>query len=724
MPFQEIKALFHRERWPSDIRRPALQDFEEKRIPILQPVFDRVIDCLKKHGIAVMHGPSNRGKTFLAYATGTAMTAKDGWVTEYALATDVSFAEEIGPIQRRHGYERENFLYILDDCHKRSDDAFKFLEWALTAGDGSCRFLFLTRQVLGNDPIEPIFSELNGKGCIFDVVPTGQLLRDIARKYIESIEHLYPGSEYLSPTDAELQEFIESKVGADLDRLMRFLKQWDPGREHLRHVKEEKILVSVWNHFGLNNVHRRNVLASISALGQFDIEVHAPFVEQEFPGETVEALLNEGHLFLSNTSGGRYVRLVDSKDCEYILKLVAKDLSLDARRLSRELIQRYISSRPLNVAGVFHALFECGDKQLLRQVFQADGPMQGLQAALASRRFSPIDRVLNRLEIAAPDLTTKLLSNNELMKTYESGVRGGPAYRTRHALASLHGVESKKRFFANWSEEDYLKTIKSTPRLNTLRLLFFDLQRSGLPEVAGRFADQLGNADLENWLGSDDAVSLRELNGLVGNLRFVPERLGLFFRKLVSVDLNKVICRSEPKDVRWLLWQILLYAPEDGPVFLKRYSEALAVIVVGSDLSQGFWVLWNAFQADSQEASALLKSLSKDLQSKIGSVNTTTTLACLALLLLSGIDKSQLGFPEKQLLDTVEAINSETHVSLSVLSLKSLLAMFSRDELLEVRALIDMSTLSAKAKDFPIEKTRRFLEAIIADFGGVVGIGL
>lgn len=725
MPFEKIEDILQGKRWPSDPRRPSWYDFRDQRIPIQQPQFDNVMQCLEEQRIALLVGPANRGKTFLTYAIGYHATENRKWKVRYAKAPDVSFKDDIEDMKERHTFRRTETLYIIDDCHSLPNDANRFLEWALRAGDGACHFLFIMRSLSYYGLTEP-FSILKQRKCAFSLIPSMSFLKSLIAAYIDFLKEQNVNLIQLSYTDEYLERFIREKVGSDIDRLMRFLTQgWNPANQDLGDASETPVLHSIWQNYRLDIVGRRELLSVLSSLQQFDVKVWAPYLENLTYSALIEELVTEGHVktTMSGSPPLRFMGLAGAKDAEYILKVVAKDQQIDPKQYTYQRIKDYVRSKPPNIIPLINTLFESGEKVAIKEVFGDRDAMKALQEDLRKRSFKSIDRVANKLEIVYGPLSGSLLSHDELCDKLQKGSKGGAIWRIQHALCILHGAESKRKFFSDWTSADYLSTIDSARRLGTLKILFYTLELSGLADVEAKFAEQLPNAQLQRLLDPADGTTLVELNKLVGNLRCVPKQLGPFLHKLSVTDLDETIKNAEANAVRWLLWQMLLYAPTCVSAFANGHTKSLARLISRSQLSEAFWICWNIFQADKQSASIIVlevQAAAPQLLESISSAEALTTgLAWIALLDLCGIESTVHYSPKTRLEQIKDAINNETDVSLSALSLKALTLMLSNTDLSSLKKDLDLKGVYSSVNDFPVDTTRQLLREIVNEFESV-----
>jgi hypothetical protein len=637
MPFEEFRKIIARERWPANPRKPAWEDFEN-RIPIQRPIYDDVRKSFRNNQFALVVGGVNRGKTFLAYSVGFDTATKENWVVKYALVTDTDYAEEIREIENFHSYTKSKFLFIVDDCQKDQETFQKFSEWVMRAGAGACHFLFCMR---GERTDEPVFDLIANKQAMFVLDPSEAHIKAIVRAYIRCIEADYPTSKHLRPADIEVEEFIQAKVGTDLDRLIRFLKAWDPIKQDLKDVSEDRILQHVWSVFGLDSPTRRELLSVASALGQFDIYINAHYLEHEPFNDQIQLLLDERRLLIERTNLGRAYGLADQKESEYIFRAIVNDLKVNETNYCAQLIIDYLKSSPPNIIWAFNALEQNGRRDLIKKVFKDTQVVQVLARALAGRSLNAIDRIVTRLEIIEPRLTLTLLADADLMDRYRALTKAGPASRIRHALAGLHGVEAKRNFFTDWCDEDYLKAINSTRQLNTFRLLLYDLEQSKLPDVAIRFATQLSKAELHQLLDVSKGTKWIDLNHLIGNMRISPDELRSFLQRLVVLDLNTLFAISQPSEIQWFLWQLMRYDVASAKVFIERHVGPLGELLQRSQLPGIFWLIWNIFQTDKKSAADIVKAKRQAiLQVKLLGQEPIMILAWHALLEFCELDLS------------------------------------------------------------------------------------
>ena len=395
-----------------------------------------------------MLSPANRGKTFLSYAIACYFIecAKEDWLVNYASASELRYAEDITDVESRLKDTRWKSLYIIDDCHQLPNDADRFLRWVLRNRQGSCYFLFVMRG-FSKDELDTAFSLLSKEDGVFPLIPDIPHVKAIIRAYIECIKHKYPTSVHLNPSDDELEQFIQEKVGTNLDRLMRFLTEaWDPDHQDLREASEDRILNSTWRYYRLDDVERRQLLSVLAALGQFDIGVHASFLESRSSAHRIQELMSESHLKVRRKPGlPRFFTLVDAKDSEYVLKTIAIDRRVDPRQYSVELIKEYLRTRPPNTIWVFHMSWRDKQKQIIKRVFEDNQAMTALQESLVGRSFNTQEYVATKLEIIDPQLTYDLLSH-PVLKQQTQKARGAPAYRIRHLLTVLHGQNLNAHF--------------------------------------------------------------------------------------------------------------------------------------------------------------------------------------------------------------------------------------------------------------------------------------
>lgn len=726
MPFEKIENILCAERWPANIKCPAWEDLKD-RIHKNEAFFDKVLSCLKTRHIALVLSPAKQGKTFMTYAIAFHLKEreKEDWVVEYASAPDIDYDKELTQLKRTTKWRRLKCLYIIEDCHKLPNDAEKFLKWALRAPEGACHLLF-TMRGFSEDELSGSFSLLSSKGCVIHLIPGISHIKDIIRSYIDCIRSKYPRSSHLNPSEEELEEFIEDKVGTDLDRLMRFLTEaWDPDQQSLKNVSEDKILRDIWEKFCLDDPRRRELLSTLSALGQFDIGVYAPFLENLPSAEQLQNLINEGLVSLRRSEPLlRFYEMADSKDSKYVLKSIACDQRADYEDYSADIIRKYVTSKPPNTILLFYALWHNQKKELINTIFKDSQAMIALQEQLAGRSPNTKLRVATYLEIISGDLAHSLFSHAGLRAELKEETKGAPAYRIWNILAALGGADSKRRFFAPWSPSDYAKTIKSTRKLNTLRLLFYDFQMSqnvgqDLRDIASKFAEHLPEADWGSLLDPANETSLVDLNKLIGNLRFIPKELSLLFQKLSLMDLSTLISKAEPKAVGWLLWQMLQFGYFSASSFVQRHKRVLSELLLRSKPAEAFWILWDIFQADKESACDLVKSkdIGSLLQRQISSTEALQMgLASLTLLYLCGMEPTDLRLPQAKLVEIVYALNNKTDASLSALSLKALMLRLDKEELLSIKTKINLAAIGSRVSSFPITETKKLLLDMLDEF--------
>lgn len=725
MPFEKIENILCTERWPANIKCPAWEDLKD-RIHKNEAFFDQVLSCLKTRHIALVPSPAKQGKTFMTYAIAFHLKEreKEDWIVEYASAPDIEYDKELTRLKRTTKWRRLKCLYIIEDCHKLPNDAEKFLKWALGAGKGACHFLF-TMRGFSEDELSGSFSLLSSKGCVIPLIPGISHIKDIIRSYIDCIRSKYLRSSHLNPSEEELEEFIKDKVGTDLDRLMRFLTEaWDPDQQSLKDVSEDKILRDIWDKFCLDDPRRRELLSPLSALGQFDVGVYASFLENLPSGEQLQNLVKEGLIRRRKEPLLRYYEMADSKDSEYVLTGIACDQRADYEDYSADLIRKYVTSKPPNTILLFWALWHSQKKELINTIFKDSQAMIALQEQLVGLGLSEKLNVATYLEIISGDLAHSLLSHAGLREELKEETKGAPAYRIRKILAALGGADSKRRFFTSWSPSDYAKTIKSTRKLNTLRLLFNDFQMSqnvgqDLRDIAGKFAEHLPEADWGSLLDPANEVSLVDLNKLIGNLRFIPKELSLLFQKLSLMDLSTLISKAEPKDVGWLLWQMLMFGYVSASNFVQRHKRVLSELLLRSKSAEAFWILWNIFQANKESACDLVKSkdIGSLLQRQISSTEALQMgLASLTLLYLCGLEPTDMRLPQAKLEEIVYAINNKTDASLSALSLKALMLRLDKEELHSIKTKVNLAAIGSRVSSFPITETKKLLQNMLDEF--------
>jgi hypothetical protein len=721
MPFEKIENILCTERWPANIKCPAWEDLKD-RIHTNEAFFDQVLSCLKKRHIALVLSPAKQGKTFMTYAIAFHLkeSKEEDWVVEYASAPDIEYDKEVTGIEKKHKWRRSvKCLYIIEDCHKLPNDAEKFLKWALRAGKGACHLLF-TMRGFSEDELSESVSLLSKKGCVIPLIPGISHIKDIIRSYIDCIRSKYQRSSHLNPSEEELEEFIEDKVGTDLDRLTRFLTEaWDPDQQSLKNVSEDKILRDVWEKFCLDDPKRRELLSLLSALGQFDVNMYAPFLENLPSAEQLQNLVKEGLIKKRKGPVLRYYEMADSKDSDYVLKGIACDQRVDYEDYSADLIRKYVTSKPPNTILLFLTLWRSQKKELINTIFKDSQAMIALQEELAGRSLNTKLRVATYLEIISGDLAHSLFSHAGLREELKEETKGAPAQTIRNILAALGGADSKRRFFTPWSPSDYAKTIKSTAKLNTLRLLFYDFQMSDLRDIAGKFAEHLPEADWGSLLDPANETSLVDLNKLIGNLRFIPKELSLLFQKLPLMDLSTPISKAEPKDVGWLLWQMLQFGYFSASSFVQRHKRVLSELLLRSKPAEAFWILWDIFQADKESACDLVKSkdIGSLLQRQISSTEALQMgLASLTLLYLCGMEPTDLRLPQAKLEEIVYALNNKTDASLSALSLKALMLRLDKEELHSIKTKVNLAAIGSRVSSFPITETKKLLQDMLDEF--------
>jgi hypothetical protein len=726
MPFKNIEDIFslHFQKWPENINEPTWEDLEY--IPKNQPFFDDILDRLNREHIALVLGPPKCGKTFMTYLIAfhwmKDKQERKTPIVEYAFAVDVEFAKERKGIKERQGSPRYKYLYILEDCHKASTEAKKFLKWALVH-KGACYFLFTIREG-SEDEIGELFPLLSQKDCVITLIPNTSHIKKIIWSYIDRIKSKYPKSPNLNPSEKELEEFIQVRVGTNLDLLMRFLSiAWNPERQSIKDVGEDEILRYVWKKFGLDDPRRRDILSILSALGQFDMGAYAPFLENTALYDEVRSLEKNGDIFLRTTGPFfRYYEIGDLMDSEYILKAIASSQGVDYELYCAKLMRKYVIAKPPNIIRLVYALWQSRKKALLNEIFRDSLAMTALQEQLATRSFTTKLHVGTILEIVSGDLAHSLLSHEGLKEQLGEEAKGAPAYRIRQILAALGGVKSKREFFALWSKPDYIKTIKSTRKLNTLRLLFYDFQMSNLHDTASKFAEHLPEADWEGLLDPAEGALLLDLNKLIGNLKFIPKELSLLFEKLSTLDLGALIGQARVSDVRWLLWQLLQFGYNLAPIFVKRHKEVLSRLKY-LEPAEAFWIVWNVFQADKESACYLVKSepIASLLKQTTLAEALTMALAKMTLLHLCEVELPDILLPQMELDKIASAINNESDVALLALSLKALMVKIDEEKLLSIKPKVDLEAINFKLSSFPIPETQILLQNILDEFRGCAG---
>jgi len=465
--FSDIKEIFGNRRWPEVPSKPAWTDLQEGRLPEDSDAVETIAQSIKNGRPVLVIGPANRGKTFLMRSFGFRMT-QEGWSVRYLDAKDLRSRQAIEAVELAPKSSNERTCFIVEDCHKEVEEAGELLAWASSANLENCGLVFTTRGGSIEELGEPYRSLVDdGNASLLAHRPTETFANQIIRKFCEGIQPAHPDSRFLTPTDEDLDDFVEkNRIGSDLERLMRFLKSWerDCDTETMANVSEDRVLQLVWNQYQLDDGKKREVLGRLSVMGQYEIDTEVEFIEEMGLSTEIQQLRHQdGLVHINLTASGHKATLTDPEDCDWVLSSIGKFRPrFDRNEYISDTVGRYVKWEGWNSHRLVEAIARQRNPKPLSNFELDTSAIAALGKVLSNHSYTTLLHVLEPLGWTNPVIARALTKDPALFSTIFEGARGASAYRLRKTLRLLQKTSNLHGVFADWSAKDRVSTLDSS----------------------------------------------------------------------------------------------------------------------------------------------------------------------------------------------------------------------------------------------------------------------
>ena len=718
--FQDIQAMFGDRKWPEVASTPAWSDLEEERIAEDSDAVSVISSLFSQKRPILLVSPAKRGKTFLVRSMGFCMTA-DGCEIRQTNAQYINPNDAIVEI-RTATKSNQAFVYIIEDCHRELGRAGQLLQWVCSHSWNQCNFLFTIRGSSIEDLLEPYRTLVddNNISLVLYQPREGHVI-SIINKFCDAIRYTHMNSPCLNPSDEEIAVFVaENHIGSDLERLMRFMKTWEQQCDNvpLDEVSEESVLRLVWNQFQLDDVRTRDVLCRLSALGQYEVDTEAGFIEElELSRELQQLGRQQGIVYFNVTPAGHKVTLKEEEDSEWILAAVSRFRpKFDRDQYVSDTVKRYVVWGAFNAHRLLGAIALEKTPKPLVEILNDPPALAAVKVSLARQTHTTLLHVLEPINRLVPQLGQNLTGDPNVQKTLTDEAKGGSAYRLRKSIRLLHKVMNLHHLFADWTQKDWHSTIDSSS-LHTLRLLCYDFQRYRLWPALTAIATHIPTADLDKLLDTSEGVSLKELDRFIGNIvRFVPRISAQpFIEGLANRDLTQLAQGADSGDLGRFIRIVTEYAPSKASQVAEGLHEKLRSLIETTDMPHRFWLLWETYKAEPTLAASLAQTHS--VKDWIHNESAIFYLASVGLQIKCGKDVSGLAFPLDD--SVVQAFDDELgqdkpNVTLLVLALTALTKLWSKEQCSQFNQEVDMLSLRQKIEDINLPSTRTHL---LRDYG-------
>lgn len=696
--FKGIRDLFSDHSWPEIASTPAWSDVQEERIAEDVRAIDNTILLIRQGKPVLVMAPPKRGKTFLVRSVGFRLD-QIGYQVLQANARYINPRIAIEEIRSASKSERSH-LFIIEDCHLDPESIGEIVRWVCNHKADNCRFLFTIRGLSPDDLGEPLSSLANDNNIRLELYqPVMTHVHNIVSKFCQAKTPAFPNSVFLNPTDVEIQEFVSGhRIGFDLERLVRFLKAWENECDTIRldEVPEDMVLRHEWNRLCLNEYGTRNVFCLLAAFGQFEIDTVVGFIEEQGLQNELSDLHSRGLIHYKIAARGQMASLREEEDSIWILSAVSRfHPEFNNEQYVNECVKRYVVWGASNAHRLLEAVSQAKYRSALEEVFRDQHALDATTELMSRQSSTTLLHVLDPINRLFPQFGKYILGKPKVYLVLVGDIKGAAAWRIRRSFRLLSKSVNLHELFVGWSKDDWHSTI-SVSKVNTLRLMCYDLRLYKLNEVLEQFAQCLTVYDMDQLFSGSSDLSLRQINDLVGNIiGFTTKQTSsALLKALVRADLSKYIQETNSNDLGWLLRIIGENSESQDRVMISKYHSEIDALFERSEVARRFWLLWEIYKADKFLAQSFTEN--RNPAYWVSNESALSRLACIGLFGECNGDIHDLDIPSSEVIVKClrdEMVQRKPRVTEIILSLVALTRVWHKEQMVRFCQCVDIGSL-------------------------------
>lgn len=274
LPFKSLREII-RENTVNGIF-PTEEDLRESGIVYFdEEIANGVINALESERYCLLTAPLSSRKT--TFVLSLACHLEEDYSVYYLEVKDAENYEKLFPSIRF--YDKENVLFIIDDCHNSPDNIGKFVN-EVKLNMKKAKFLLVSRDIP-----EDVFEEENHN--YFKKLKKVTYIDDLQKVFLGIISKFCVFNKIKNYEEriGNVDEVVK-RCEKNFYLLNELLKVWEPEKEFLSEVPIEKIYNSFYERYmkyGKKGIRekRNYLLAALSAIYQFGVLIPTEFLDSE-----------------------------------------------------------------------------------------------------------------------------------------------------------------------------------------------------------------------------------------------------------------------------------------------------------------------------------------------------------------------------------------------------------------------------------------------------------
>lgn len=446
---------------------PTIEDLKEDGIVYFdKEIANEVINALKSERYCLVTGSISSRKTTFALSLAYHLQRDHSFLVYYLEVKEGGRYENL--IQRIKFYDKENVLFVMDDCHNSPDD-MGYLVNEVKLNMKKAKFLFVSRNI----PEEVFEKEENN---YFKKLKTVTYIDDIKKVFIGIISKFcaYNKIGNWEERIGNIDEVIK-KCENNFYLLNEFLKIWKPEKEFLNEVSIQKIYSSFYEKYlkhGKKDIKwkRNSLLAALSAIYQFGVNIPTEFLDSQglgVYGGSLEKVYDqmkekEGLIYESPVDEGRYFKVGSHPFfAEMVLRVLdwkhdlrtLKNVTQSREDFTIEICKKFlIRIRNLQLLS---AIYKSREMKIGRKLVEDEAVSSVVRELLRDfKNFASIAmvlRILNKFGIKK-EVKNKLLTSEILEQWCESISLNSPN--------ALNSLLRELRIFDDFKRVEFLGNVK------------------------------------------------------------------------------------------------------------------------------------------------------------------------------------------------------------------------------------------------------------------------